>query len=136
MSQRIDRSWVVLVSLENPEHDRCVDFFSRQDGSYGFEEFRRDAEDGGRWTPVQYYSGMTYPSPADALHAAERCVHWLADVVTRNPGLRTRIGRGQPRRVVPAKGASFGFLPAAPAPPVTKAAMPSVKAAIEQAQDP
>ena len=55
MSQRIDKSWIVFISIENLEHDRCVDFFSRENGSYGFEEFRRDIEDGGRWTPVHYF---------------------------------------------------------------------------------
>jgi hypothetical protein len=94
MSKRIDKSWVVFVNVENAEHDRCVDFFSRQNGSYGFEEFRRDSEDGGQWTPVQYYSGVSYLSPADALGAAERCVHWLADVLNHKPELRTRIGLG------------------------------------------
>ena len=57
MSQRIDKSWLVFLSIENFEHDRCVDLFSRPDGTHGFEEFRRDAEDRGAWTPVQYYSG-------------------------------------------------------------------------------
>jgi len=52
MSKRIDKSWLVFVSVENFEHDRCVDLFSRPDGSYGFEEFRRDVEDRGEWTPV------------------------------------------------------------------------------------
>ena len=94
MSARIDKSWVVFVSLENLEHDRCVDFFSREDGSYGFEEFRRDIEDGGQWTPVHYYSSVAYLSPADALDAAERCVHWLIDVLSRKPELRTRIDLG------------------------------------------
>jgi len=70
MSKRIDRSWLVFVSVENPEHDRRVDFFSRPDGSYGFEEFRRDVEDGGQWTPVQYYSGVSYASPAKVLDTA------------------------------------------------------------------
>jgi hypothetical protein len=94
MSQRIDKSWIVFISIENPEHDRCVDFFSRENGSYGFEEFRRDVEDGGQWTPVHYYSSVVYPSPADALNAAERCVHWLIDVLSRKPKLRTRIDLG------------------------------------------
>jgi hypothetical protein len=40
MSLRIGESWVVLASLENEAHDRCVDVFERPDGSYGFEEFR------------------------------------------------------------------------------------------------
>jgi len=94
MSKRIDKSSIVFVSIENPEHDRCVDFFSRENGSYGFEEFRRDAEDRGQWTPVQYYSGIAYLSPAEALNSAERCVNWLAPVLTQRPDLRTRIGLG------------------------------------------
>src|ERR1700721_1420191 len=81
MSKRIDKSWTVFVSVENSEHDRCVDIFSRPDGSYGFEEFRRDVEDGGQWTPVQFYSGVTYVSCADALDSAERCVAWLAGIL-------------------------------------------------------
>ena len=94
MSQRIDKSWIVFISIENLEHDRCVDFFSREDGSYGFEEFRRDVEDGGQWTPVHYYSSVAYLSAADARNAAERCVHWLIDVLSRKPELRTRIDLG------------------------------------------
>ena len=94
MSKRIEKSWTVFVSVENSEHDRCVDIFSRPDRSYGFEEFRRDIEDAGQWTPVHYYSGIAYASPADALDAAERCVPWLAAVLVRKPELRTRIGLG------------------------------------------
>jgi hypothetical protein len=45
MSKRIDKSWLVFISIENFEHNRCVDLFLRPDGSCGFEEFRRDAED-------------------------------------------------------------------------------------------
>jgi hypothetical protein len=91
MSQRIDKSWTVFVSVENVEHDRCVDMFSRPDGSYGFEEFRRDIEDGGLWTPVQYYSGASYISSAEALGAAERCVSWLSDILARKGDTRMRI---------------------------------------------
>jgi hypothetical protein len=94
MSQRIDKSWIVFISIENLEHDRCVDFFSRENGSYGFEEFRRDFEDGGQWTPVHYYSSVAYLSPADALNAAERSVRWLVEVLAQKPELRTRTGLG------------------------------------------
>jgi hypothetical protein len=85
MSKRIDKSWLVFVSVENFEHDRCVDLFSRPDGSYGFEEFRRDVEDRGEWTPVQYYSGSTYVSPEAALAAAARSVTWLPDAIKQSP---------------------------------------------------
>ena len=91
MSKRIDKSWTVFVSVENPEHDRCVDIFSRPDGTFGFEEFRRDVEDGGLWTPVQYYSSVSYVSSAVALDTAARLVPWLADILGKKPELRMRI---------------------------------------------
>jgi hypothetical protein len=79
MSRRIDKSWVVLSSLENSEGDRCVDLFRRPDGSFGFEEFRRDVEDAGHWTPVAYYSGQSFASRDDAVAAARRAVAWLRE---------------------------------------------------------
>ena len=77
MSQRIDRSWVVRASIENAEHNRCVDIFSRPDGTFGYEEFRRDVEDRGLWTPVRYFSGAVFVTRADALASARRAVPWL-----------------------------------------------------------
>jgi hypothetical protein len=82
MSSRIDKSSLVFDSIENDEHNRCVDLFQRSDSTYGFEEFRRDVEDGGTWTPVQYYSGAVFASKDEALDAAVKAVVWLADSVT------------------------------------------------------
>jgi hypothetical protein len=79
MSRRIDRSWLVFDSIENAQHDRCVDLFERPDGSCGFEEFRRDVEDAGAWTPVQFYSGLSFPTRNDARLTAHRTVAWLTD---------------------------------------------------------
>ena len=77
MTRRIDRSWIVLESVENPQHDRCVDLFSRPDGSFGFEEFRRDPEDAGAWTPVSFNSGRLFPTRDDAESAVRRAVVWF-----------------------------------------------------------
>jgi hypothetical protein len=85
MTKRIDKSWVVLASLENVEGNRCIDLFVRPDGTYGFEEFRRDPEDAGAWTPVQYYSGTAYGSKDEALAAAARSVQWLAERLRDQP---------------------------------------------------
>ena len=79
MSRRIDKSWTVFRSVENGTHDLCVDLFSRPDGSFGFEEFRRDVEDAGAWTPVAYYSGRIYSSEDAALSAAVGAIVWLTD---------------------------------------------------------
>ncbi len=94
MSRRIDKSWIVFVSVEDSGHDRCVDFFSRPDGSYGFEEFRRDIEDAGAWTPVQHYSGLIYASSDKAFDAAERTVPWLAEVLAAQPLLKRQPSAG------------------------------------------
>ena len=77
MSKRIDKSWLVFTSIENDDHDRCVDLFSRPDGTFGFEEFRRDIEDRGEWTPVQYYSASIYLTREAATAAAVKAVNWL-----------------------------------------------------------
>lgn len=90
MSRRIDKSWLVFSSIENPQHDRCVDLFRRPDGSYGFEDFRRDPEDAGGWTPVRYFSGAVHPSALQAFDAAVKAVAWLADEVERRPSLRAQ----------------------------------------------
>jgi hypothetical protein len=77
MSRRIDGSWIVVDSIENGAHDRCVDIFRRPDGTYGFEEFRGDAEDAGVWTPVAYHSGISYRSREATLSAVARAVVWF-----------------------------------------------------------
>jgi hypothetical protein len=78
MSKRLNPSWIVLESIENPQHDRCVDVFTRLDESFGFEEFRRDAEDAGAWTALSYFSGLRFASKDEALAEALRQVAWLA----------------------------------------------------------
>lgn len=70
----------MLESPENAQHDRCVDIFQRPDGTYGFEEFRRDVEDRGRWTPVSYFLGLVFPTREAAREAALKAVPWLAEV--------------------------------------------------------
>jgi hypothetical protein len=84
MSKRIDPSWVVIDSIENATHDRCVDLFRRPNGTHGFEEFRRDVEDAGLWTPVAYYSHANWPSRQAAQDAACRAVGWLKAVKERD----------------------------------------------------
>jgi hypothetical protein len=83
MSSRLDKSWMVLASHQTDEANRCVDIFSRPNGTFGFEEFRRDPEDMGAWTPVTYFSGLEYPAESDAVAAARRAVSWLGPLLDR-----------------------------------------------------
>jgi len=86
MSRRIDKSWTVLASLEGENGLRCVDLFRRPDGTFGYEEFRRDPEDRGAWTPVRFASGLSFASREAALAAATAAVAWLADAAPPGDG--------------------------------------------------
>jgi hypothetical protein len=89
MSSRLDTSWTVLASYQTLEADRCVDVFSRPEETFGFEEFRRDPEDMGGWTPAAYYSRQEYRSVRAARIAAEQAVPWLAGL----PEFRRDVAR-------------------------------------------
>jgi hypothetical protein len=71
-------SYRVVKSLENDAADRCVDIFERFDGTFGFEECRRDHEDEVTWFPLDKYARLTFASEADALAEAKASVAWLA----------------------------------------------------------
>jgi hypothetical protein len=60
---------------------RCVDVFQRNDGTYGFEEYRRDPEDGRGWFAIGYFGNDRFCSSSDALAEAQRRVLWLAEIV-------------------------------------------------------
>ena len=68
---------VVFSANEDAAAARCVDVFLRQDGSYGFDEFRRD--DGQGWTPTlpDFYSREKYASAAEARAEARAAIPWF-----------------------------------------------------------
>ena len=55
----------------------CVDIFVRTDGSFGFEEYRRDVEDQSGWFSVGFFGGLVFETEADALRQARAKVPWL-----------------------------------------------------------
>ena len=69
----------VLDSFNAHGESRCVDIFLRPDGSFGFEEYRRDAEDARGWFAVGGFAGRVFASREDALAQARRTVAWLDD---------------------------------------------------------
>jgi hypothetical protein len=70
---------LVVRSVNNADANRCVDVFRRPDGSYGFEEFRRDAEDGRGWFPIGGHKEVRWDSEAAAWTAALERVTWLSE---------------------------------------------------------
>ena len=69
----------VVASFNNETGDHCVDIFRRDDGSFGFEEYRRDHEDLRGWFPLHRYHGLVFASEADALERARTAVEWMTN---------------------------------------------------------
>ena len=70
---------LVVASIDNPTGDHCVDIFVREDGSFGFEEFRRDHEDLRGWFSLNLHRARSFPSKDEALAQARLSVAWMAD---------------------------------------------------------
>ena len=69
----------VVNSVNNADDSRCVDIFRRSDGSFGFDEFRRDAEDTRGWFPIGGHREQRWESEAAAWAAALDRVAWLKE---------------------------------------------------------
>jgi hypothetical protein len=69
----------VMQSINLDGANVCVDVFLRPEGTYGFDEFRRDPEDSSGWYSIGHYGKQVFASEAEALTQAKAAVHWLAE---------------------------------------------------------
>ena len=76
----MDNKHTVLLSKNMFGDSVCVDIYQRADGTFGFEEFRRDSEDGRGWFPIGHYSQNVYVSIEETKQAALSSVGWLEDI--------------------------------------------------------
>lgn len=67
----------VMKSIETDDGGRCVDIFHRPDGTYGFEEFRRDVEDPSGWFPIGFFADKVFDTEDEATTTAVKSVQWL-----------------------------------------------------------
>ena len=85
-----------LRSIETSDGTLCVDIFVRSDGSFGFEEYRKDPEDRRGWFPVGGYSDLHYATASHAIKAATNSVAWLEATVSSidelNNAEKRRVG--------------------------------------------
>lgn len=77
MAGRVNhRGWIVIESAPSSDGHYCVDLFEDPDGGYGFEHFRAEPEDGGRFTPIGGYGATRFASLQAARSAAHAAVAW------------------------------------------------------------
>ncbi|QJR13569.1 hypothetical protein [Usitatibacter palustris] len=67
----------VVQSINNETGDHCIDIFVRDDGTFGYEEYRRDHEDLRGWFSLQRFGGQTFASEAEALGHASKAVDYV-----------------------------------------------------------
>lgn len=67
----------IIQSINLEGEQICVDIFRRKDGTYGFDEFRRDPEDGRGWYSIGYFADQVFETESDARLAADKSVQWL-----------------------------------------------------------
>lgn len=70
----------VMQSVNAPDGVTCVDVFLRADGTFGFEEFRRDPEDPRGWYPIGHHGAQVFASQETATAEAMRRIAWLGMV--------------------------------------------------------
>ena len=68
----------VLDSFETADGICCVDIFIREDGTYGFAEYRRDPENGGRCFTLRDFSVQVFGTREQVLKAAQGSIQWLS----------------------------------------------------------
>jgi hypothetical protein len=68
----------VLVSFEAEDGAQCVDIFEREDGTFGFEQYRGESDGTSRWQSLSKYSQLSFTSGEQALHLAKQRVPWLS----------------------------------------------------------
>jgi hypothetical protein len=66
-----------VKSVASLDQTRCIDIVGDGSGRFTVKEFRRDPEDGGRWTLVADHSAISYGSEAEAIAAMRRELPWL-----------------------------------------------------------
>jgi hypothetical protein len=67
----------VIATLHNDDGHRAVKIIRQPDGTFGFNEFRRDPEDAGGWTLVGESSGASLATERQALAAARASIAWF-----------------------------------------------------------
>ena len=71
----------VIRSINLDGETICVDVFVRPDATYGFDEFRRDPEDGRGWYSIGRHGAASFETFDQALAEAKAKVSWLIDAI-------------------------------------------------------
>ena len=67
----------VVLSVNHDGATICIDVFQRCDGTFGFEEYRRDPEDNTGWFAIGHHAHKIFTDIDSTKNAAIQQVDWL-----------------------------------------------------------
>tara|TARA_Y100000991_G_scaffold91855_1_gene69348 strand:- start:1703 stop:1945 length:243 start_codon:yes stop_codon:yes gene_type:complete len=68
---------VVVNSINNDNNNLCVDFFIRNNKTFGYQEYRKDPENMSEWYRIGNYDHKVFLSKYDAYKDAKKRIVWL-----------------------------------------------------------
>ena len=73
------KAYSVINSFDNEDRNRCVDIVKDLEGTYRFQEWRRDTEDLSGWYLMRDSDPYTFPTEQDAITAASSSINWFSN---------------------------------------------------------
>jgi hypothetical protein len=71
------KNYLVTLSFDNQEKNRCVDIIQDLNGAFRFQEWRREPEDISGWFLMLDSSPKTFISKIEAITAAKLAITWF-----------------------------------------------------------
>ena len=68
---------VVINSINNDDNNLCIDFFIRNNNTFGYQEYRKDPENTSEWYRIGNYDYKVFSNKDDAYHDAKKTIVWF-----------------------------------------------------------
>ena len=68
---------VVINSINNDNNSLCIDFFIRNNKTFGYQEYRKDPENISEWYTIGNYDYKVFLNKDDAYHDAKKTIVWF-----------------------------------------------------------
>ena len=68
---------VVINSINNDNNNLCIDFFIRNNKTFGNQEYRKDPENISGWYRIGNYDYKVFSNKDDAYHDAKKTIVWF-----------------------------------------------------------
>ena len=68
---------VVINSINNDDNNLCIDFFIRNNNTFGYQEYRKDPENTSEWYRIGNYDYKVFSNKDDAYNDAKKTIVWF-----------------------------------------------------------